>query len=92
VQSCHTVLTGAMQREILSLLARSGDVTVPAATAEVAADWRRRRQGHSPSWTGTTTALVFQVGVELAESEAAARRGGRRAPSPSRLGGARRKP
>ena len=70
-----TTLTVAIRREILSLLAESDAVTVPSATAKIAAGWsaRRRRRGESPSAVGSAAAMVFQVGADLAD-EIAARR------------------
>src|SRR3954453_3256871 len=53
-----TLLTVAIRREILSVLARSGAMTVPTATAHVAASWtaRRRLRGESPSAVQTAQA------------------------------------
>jgi hypothetical protein len=64
-----TALTGAIRRDILSVLTQSTTMTVPAATAEVAAEWsaRRRRRGDSPSSVLSTASLVFQVGVDVAD-------------------------
>jgi hypothetical protein len=64
-----TVLVGAIRRDILSVLAESDSMTVPAATAEVAADWsaRRRRCGDSRSSVLSAASLVFQVGAELSD-------------------------
>jgi hypothetical protein len=68
VSSRSAVLTVAIRREILSVLAGSDAVTLPSATAEVAANWtaRRRRRGDSPSAVRTAAAIVFQVGADLA--------------------------
>jgi hypothetical protein len=64
-----TVVTGAIRRDILSVLAQSATMTVPAATAEVAAEWsaRRRRRGDSPSSVLSAASLVFQVGADVAD-------------------------
>jgi hypothetical protein len=68
-----TVLTGAIRRDILSVLAESDTMTVPAATAEVAADWseRRRRCGDSRSSVLSAASLIFQVGADLLDEIAA---------------------
>src|SRR4051812_10517122 len=57
-----TLLTVAIRREILSVLATSDAITVPTATAHVAATWtaRRRRLGESPSAVQTAQTLVCQ--------------------------------
>src|SRR4051812_42762139 len=62
-----TLLTVAIRREILSVLARTDAMTVSTATAHVAAIWtaRRRRLGESPSSVGTAQALVCQIGADL---------------------------
>jgi hypothetical protein len=62
-----TVLTIAIRRDILSVLAESDTMTMSAATAEIAAGWstRRRRWGDSPSAVHTAEAIVFQVGADL---------------------------
>jgi hypothetical protein len=62
-----TVLVGAIRRDILSALAESDTMTVPAATAEVAADWsaRRRRCGDSRASVLSAASLIFQVGADL---------------------------
>jgi hypothetical protein len=75
VSARPTVLTVAIRREILSLLAGSDAVTLPSATAQIADGWsaRRRRRGDSPSAVGITAAIVFQVGADLVD-EVAARR------------------
>ena len=67
-----SVLTGAIRRDILSVLAESETMTVPAATAEVAADWsaRRRRCGDSRSSVLSAASLIFQVGADLADEVA----------------------
>jgi hypothetical protein len=64
-----TALTGAIRRDILSVLAESATMTIPAATAEVAAEWsaRRRRHGDSPSSVLSAASLVFQVGADVAD-------------------------
>jgi hypothetical protein len=64
-----TAFTGAIRRDILAVLAESATMTVPAATAEVAAEWsaRRRRRGDSPSSVLSAASLVFQVGVDVAD-------------------------
>jgi hypothetical protein len=64
-----TVTIGAIRRDILSALAESDTMTVPRATAEVAADWsaRRRRRGDSRSSVLSAASLVFQVGADLAD-------------------------
>jgi len=66
-----TLLTDAIRREILAVIAES-DSTVPAATAQVAAGWgaRRRRRGDSPSSVHTAEAIVFQVGADLVDDVA----------------------
>src|SRR3954447_12517324 len=63
----QTLLTVAIRREILSVLARTDAMTVSTATAHVAATWtaRRRRLGESPSSVGTAQALVCQIGADL---------------------------
>jgi hypothetical protein len=62
-----TLLTVAIRREILSVLARTDAMTVSTATAHVASIWtaRRQRLGESPSAVGTAQALVCQVGADL---------------------------
>jgi len=67
------VLTAAIRRDILAVLAESDAMTVPAATAEIAAEWsaRRRRLGDSPSSVLSAASLVFQVGAELFDDVAA---------------------
>jgi hypothetical protein len=69
-----TLLTVAIRREILSVLARTDATTVPTATAHVAAIWtaRRQRLGESPSAVGTAEALVCQVGADLLDELAGA--------------------
>jgi hypothetical protein len=64
-----TLLTVAIRREILSVLARTDAMTVSTATAHVAAIWtaRRRRLGESPSAVGTAQALVCQIGADLVD-------------------------
>ena len=64
-----TALTGAIRRDILSVLTESTGMTVPAATAEVAAEWssRRRRRGDNPSSVLSAASLVFQVGADVAD-------------------------
>jgi hypothetical protein len=64
-----TPLTVAIRREILSVLAESDTMTVPVATAQVAAGWgaRRRRRGDSPPSVQTAEAIVFQVGADLVD-------------------------
>jgi hypothetical protein len=68
-----TSLTAAIRREILSVLAGSDTVTVPSATAQIAASWsaRRRRRGASPSDVRTAVEIVFQVGADLVDEVAA---------------------
>lgn len=68
-----TLVTDAIRREILSILARSDAITVPTATAQVAASWtaRRRRLGESPSAVQTAQALICQVGADLLDELAA---------------------
>jgi hypothetical protein len=63
-----TLLTDAIRRDILAVLAES-DTTVAAATAQIAAGWgaRRRRRGDSPSSVHTAEAIAFQVGADLAD-------------------------
>jgi hypothetical protein len=65
---CPSLPTAAIRREILSVLARSDAITVPAATAQVAAAWsaRRRQRGLSPAAATTVAALIHQIGVDLA--------------------------
>lgn len=67
------VLTAAIRRDILAVLAESDAMTVPAATAEIAAEWsaRRRRLGDSPLSLRGASSLVFQVGAELFDDVAA---------------------
>jgi hypothetical protein len=62
--------TAGIRREILAVLAKSDTVTVPAATAQVAAAWsaRRRQRGLSPAAAATLAALIHQIGVELAST------------------------
>jgi len=69
VLSDPAVLTAAIRRDILAVLSRSAGLTVPVATARVAAAWssRRRRCGESPSSALTAAALVCQVGADLAD-------------------------
>lgn len=72
-----TALTLAIRREILSVLAESDAMTVPAATARTARGWsaRRQRHGESPSSVRSAEAIVFQVGAELVDEVAAHRAG-----------------
>ena len=67
---CPSLPTAAIRREILSVLAGSDAVTVPAATAQVAAAWsaRRRQRGFSPAAATTVAALIHQIGVDLASA------------------------
>ena len=64
-------LDGVIRRQILTVLAGSEDITIPSATALVADDWGSRREqlGDSPAAVTTATAMVFQVGAELAAEE-----------------------
>jgi hypothetical protein len=66
--SPSTVLTTAIQREILCVLGASDAMTIPAATAQVAAEWsaRRRHHGHSPWSAQVAAALTYRVGADLA--------------------------
>jgi hypothetical protein len=63
--------TAGIRREILSVLAGSDTMTVPAATAQVAAAWsaRRRQRGFSPAAVTTLSAFIHQVGVDLASAD-----------------------
>ena len=65
----------AIRREILAVLAGSDTMTVPAATAEIAAGWsaRQRSRGDSPSSVQIAAAIVFQVGADLVDDVAATR-------------------
>lgn len=65
--------TDAIRREILSVLAGSDTMTVPTATAEIAAgvSARQRLRGESPSSVQTAAAIVFQVGADLVDEVAA---------------------
>jgi hypothetical protein len=85
------VLTAAIRRDILAVLAESDAMTVPAATAEMAAEWsaRRRRLGDSPSSVLSAASLVFQVGAELFDDVAAQPSADRPAATAS-AGGSRR--
>ena len=67
-----TILTLAIRREILSVLAGSDAVTLASATAQIAAGWsaRRRRRGDCPSAVRTVAAIVFQVGADLVDEVA----------------------
>ena len=67
------LFSSAIRREILSVLAASADMSVPSATAHVAANWtaRRRLQGESPSAVQTTQAMVCEVGVAILDDLAA---------------------
>jgi hypothetical protein len=69
--SHSAVLTGAIRRDILSVLGGPAELTVPAATARVAAAWssRRRRCGASPSSASTAAVLVHQVGADLPDED-----------------------
>jgi hypothetical protein len=80
-----TLLTVAIRREILSVLATSASMTVPTATARVAAGWsaRRRRRGESPSSVQSAQAIVFQVGADLVDEVAAQQAVHRSAPTSS---------
>lgn len=80
-----TPLTVAIRREILSVLAEADTMTVPVATAQVAAGWgeRRRRRGDSPPSVQTAEAIVFQVGADLVD-EVGAEPSPQRVPSESR--------
>jgi hypothetical protein len=80
-----TLLIVAIRREILSVLATSHVMTVPTATAHVAASWtaRRQRQGESPAAVGTTQALVCQVGADLLDELAVHPGAGDRTVTPS---------
>jgi hypothetical protein len=62
-----TLLTDAIRRDILAVLAESETMTVSAAVAEIADGWstRRRRRGDSPSSVHSAEAIVFQVGADL---------------------------
>jgi len=62
-----TARADAIRRQILAVLAESDGMTVPAATAQIAAGWsaRRRRGGESPSSVQTAEAIVCQVGADL---------------------------
>jgi len=73
-----TLLTAAIRRDILTLLAESDGTSVQAATAQVAAGWgaRRRRRGDSPSSVHTAEAIALQVGADLADDVASAGRFG----------------
>ena len=64
-----TARTGAIRRDILFVLTRSTTMTVPAATAEVAAEWssRQRQRGESPSSVLSAASLIFQVGLDVAD-------------------------
>jgi len=64
-----TVLTTAIRQEILPVLAGSETVTVPFATAQVAAGWsaRRRRRGDSPAAVRAAAAMVCLVGANLVD-------------------------
>ena len=76
------ILTAAIRREILAVLARSDTVTVSSATAQIAAGWsaRRRQRGDSPSAVRTAAAMVFQVGAELVDEVAESPSSGSRGP------------
>jgi len=76
-----TLLTDAIRRDILAVLADRDTMTVSAATAEIAAGWsmRRRQRGDSPSSVHSAEAIVFQVGAELIDEFAR--------PAPSRSSG-----
>ena len=73
-----SLLTAAIRRDILTLLAESDATSVQAATAQVAAGWgaRCRRRGDSPSSVHTAEAIAFQVGADLADDMAPADRPG----------------
>jgi hypothetical protein len=73
-----TLLTTAIRRDILTLLAESDGTSVQAATAQVAAGWgaRRRRRGDSPSSVHTAEAIALQVGADLADDVAPPDRSG----------------
>jgi hypothetical protein len=66
------ILTAAIRREILAVLAESDTVTVPSATEQVAAGWsaRRRRRGDSPSGVRAAAAIVCLVGADLVDEVA----------------------
>ena len=68
-----TPLTAAIRREILALLTEPDTVTLPSATAQVAARWsaRRRRRGDSPSAVRAAAAIVCLVGADLVDEVAA---------------------
>ena len=87
MSSRPTALTVAIRRDILSALATSEGVTVPAATAQVAANWsaRRRRRGESPSAVHSAATIVFQVGAELGDDVAALQARHDAAVTPSRV-------
>jgi hypothetical protein len=74
-----TALTTAIRREILSVLASSDAMTMPAATEQVAltGSVRRQRLGESPSSVRAAEAIAFQVGVDLAAEVAAPEAAGR---------------
>jgi len=67
-----TLLTDAIRRDILALLAESDTTSVQVATAQIAAGWgaRCRRRGDSPSSAHTAEAIAFQVGADLADDVA----------------------
>ena len=71
-----TLLTAAIRRDILAVLAESDSTSVQAATARIAAGRgaRSRRCGDSPSSVHTTEAIAFQVGADLADDMAPAGR------------------
>jgi hypothetical protein len=65
-----TLLTAAIRRELLAVLADS-DATLTAATAQVAAGWgaRRRRCGDSPASVHTAEVIAVLVGAELGNDD-----------------------
>ena len=73
-----TLLTAAIRRAILTLLAGSDGTSVQAATAQVAAGWgaRHRRRGDSPSSVHTAEAIAPAVGADLADDVASTARSG----------------
>ena len=73
-----TLLTAAIRRAILTLLAGSDGTSVQAATAQVAAGWgaRHRRRGDSPSSVHTAEAIALAVGANLADDVASTDRSG----------------
>ena len=60
------IVATAVRRDLLAALADPEALSLPAATAGVAAAWseRRRRTGLSPSSAGTAAALAFGMALE----------------------------